>query len=474
MAGKAILAMGKAVVRSAEYIVITRRLASIRAVMPCSDLSEDGNLETMFDELLELWRPALYPRAFRTQAMQLIIGQIAGKETYHLRLSISKWEIDHEELVAFFLEIIGVVLFSKRGFPDGKLVDSYNTALPSDCHPWSPCISFMSKVAQLTDSLFHSVLRARFLEMILWVSGAQIHYRNCNENLEEECHTAFQILSKRPSSDLSVLWVEQVLRLCPAEQAASLTGMISTITVQQTWPVVERRLLEMHAHSMLKMMLQHQPSTRRRPSRLGPGGSHDFLETDYMVPSVLLHQYSATFHTKHILSASIRNFLRCVGIGGDMHKETMDHLSCVSYAKKVETLSHIIQHMIVQSQLDLSSIAPSFILFREVNPDIASNIVQFLVHVSASVQLADNPLLDAALLNVLPLLSISWERAKIHEDIYRRIYFPIRRKSRPAYRTGTLQLLNMVKSEGLGEVVDERYRNGSWVYFLQPLFQNIW
>jgi hypothetical protein len=133
MAGKAILAMGKAVVRGAEYLVITRRLSTIKAIMPCSDddLSQHRNPESIFDDLLELStsvcclscsrvihissRPALYPEALRIQAMQLIIGQIARKETFHLRRSISKWDIDHEELVAFLSEIIGVVLFSKRG-----------------------------------------------------------------------------------------------------------------------------------------------------------------------------------------------------------------------------------------------------------------------------------------------------------------------------------------------------------------------
>lgn len=61
MAGKAILAMGKAVVRSAEYLVISRRLSNIKAALPCSDndLSQQGNLQAMFDDLLDLSRYAL-------------------------------------------------------------------------------------------------------------------------------------------------------------------------------------------------------------------------------------------------------------------------------------------------------------------------------------------------------------------------------------------------------------------------------
>ncbi|KAJ7739090.1 hypothetical protein B0H14DRAFT_2638345 [Mycena olivaceomarginata] len=441
MAGKAILAMGKAVVRGTQYLIITRRLSAIKAVMPCSDdFSNYENFEAMFDDLLELSRPSLYPDGLRTQAMQLIIAQIARTETYHLRLSILKWEIDHEELVAFLLEIIGVVLFSRRGFPDRKLVDAYNMSLPDDCHPWSPCIKFMLEIAQLTDSLFHAVLDARFLEMVLWVSGAQIHHQNYNEDLKTECHMAFQILSQPPSHDLSILWVEQVLRICTTEHPTSLLAM-------------------------------HQPSTRKRPTRLGPGGTHNFLETDYTAPSGLLHDSPpATFQTKYVLSASIRNFLRCIGIGGDLHRETVNHLSGVSYAKKVETLLHIIQHMIVQSLLDPSTVAPSLVLFRKETSILANDIVQFLLHVWTSLQSVDNPLLDAALLNLLPVLSIGWEPARIHEEVYRRVNFPIRRRARPAYRTRTLELLSTIRSEGLDAVVNERHRNGSWVYFLEPLF----
>jgi hypothetical protein len=116
----------------------------------------------------------------------------------------------------------------------------------------------MSGIAQLNDSMFHGALGARFLEMILWVSGAQIQGRNSDKNLENECHSAFTILSQPPSYDLSILWVEQVLRMCSKESATSLLGMMTSITVQRLWPVVERRLLEMHAEAMLKMMLYRQ------------------------------------------------------------------------------------------------------------------------------------------------------------------------------------------------------------------------
>ncbi|KAJ6568974.1 hypothetical protein B0H19DRAFT_1065754 [Mycena capillaripes] len=444
LAGKAILAMGKAVVRSAEYLIIRRRLSAIKAVLPCPD-DQRGNVEAMFNDLLELSRPTLYPEEFRTQAMQLIIAQIARKETYHLRLSISKWEIEHEELVAFLSEVIGVVLFAKRGFPDQKLVDSYNMALPSECHPWSPCVIFMSKIAQLNDRIFHGVLGARFLEMILWVSGARIQGGNSDGNLQNECQAAFQILSEPPSDDLSVLWVEQVLRLCPSEPVTLLAGM------------------------HLQLM--------RYGGGLGAMLDYHFFETDYLdSPMSFLHAYfhrPMSFHSKSTLSASfMRNFLRCIGIGGDIHKETVDHLSRLSYAKKVVTLTQVIRHLIAQSLVDSSIIDSSTVLFTPDNPEIISNVVLFLIDVSTSPQLVDNPILDAALLNILLFLPTRWNRASIYEDIYRRMHFSIRRRqgSRPHYRAHTSQLLKQVRSLGLSAVVEESNRTGSWVHFLQPLF----
>jgi hypothetical protein len=59
LAGKAIRALGKAVVRSAEYFVISRRLTAIKAALPCSDSGDEQTLEGIFDDLLELSRYGL-------------------------------------------------------------------------------------------------------------------------------------------------------------------------------------------------------------------------------------------------------------------------------------------------------------------------------------------------------------------------------------------------------------------------------
>jgi hypothetical protein len=141
-------------------------------------------------------------------------------------------------------------------------------ALPHDSHPWSPCISFLTRIAELNDHMFSGVLGARFLEMILWVSGSQKPGKRfdkivdgaCSEELtvlEDACSEAFAILSDPPSQHLSLLWVEQVTGLCSRHLTRSLFGMVNSLTFQHLWLVVEARLLAMHADAMLNMMLQH-------------------------------------------------------------------------------------------------------------------------------------------------------------------------------------------------------------------------
>jgi hypothetical protein len=75
-------------------------------------------------------------------------------------------------------------------------------------------------------------------------------------------------------------------------------------------------------------------------------------------------------------------------------------------------------------------------------------------------------------LNILPFVQDIWQPARIFEDIYRRMYFPLhwRRKSLSPYRPHTFELLSRIRSSGLHTVVNDAARIGDWVYFLQPLF----
>ncbi|KAF8185307.1 hypothetical protein K438DRAFT_1836852 [Mycena galopus ATCC 62051] len=422
----------------------------------------------MFDDLLELSRPGLYPQTLRIHAIQLIMAQIASNNTYHLQCSFAKWEIDHDELVTFLSEIIGVVLFSKRGFANGKLVDAYMTALPHDCHPWLPCIRFLGKIAQLNGGMFHGVLATRFLEMILWVSGSQRQGMTTSP-LEDACSKAFTILSAPPSHALSILWVEYVLELCSNHPVTSLLKMRSYITCQNLWPVVEGRLLAMHADAMLKMIVEHDLFQKPGQSKYGDNMSGRKYG-DYLIwPRfpILLSQpiFSVRF---------ARNFLRCVGFGGDVRNQTISRLSCLSHRKRVKILALVITHLVLQSHEERPEVESSILLFTPKTPDIAKNVVQFLIDISTALKSIENPVLDAALLTILPFIETRWHPDSILEDIYRRMYPPFHRLGTPLplYRAQTLELLTNIRSAGLCGVVQEETRSRGWVDFLQPLFQS--
>jgi hypothetical protein len=158
--------------------------------------------------------------------------------------------------------------------------------------------------------MFHCVLHIRFPELILWVSGAQSDGRNSDKTLEAECHEAFVNLSKPPSSDLSILWVEQVLRFSPMESVVSLVGMVSTITAQHLWPVVEHRLLEVHANAMLEMMLQHLQLVTWGGSRT-PVSSNEVLSFGFLDPSTsVLHTNLWAFFSSFV-DGCLRDPDRC-------------------------------------------------------------------------------------------------------------------------------------------------------------------
>ncbi|KAJ7223538.1 hypothetical protein GGX14DRAFT_387851 [Mycena pura] len=79
LAEKAILALGKATVRGAGRVVIARRMNVIQAHLPCMDESPGADpavMDALFDDLLELSRPGLYPDSIRHAAMDVIQARV--------------------------------------------------------------------------------------------------------------------------------------------------------------------------------------------------------------------------------------------------------------------------------------------------------------------------------------------------------------------------------------------------------------
>ncbi|KAJ6605344.1 hypothetical protein DFH09DRAFT_1067619 [Mycena vulgaris] len=316
LAGKAILAMGKAVVRGADYILISRRVATIKAAMPCLD-GQSRSLEMMFDDLLELSRPDLYPDAVRIQAMQIILVQIATEQTHHLRRSISKWEIEYADLVALLSEIIGdCFIFEARlensmlpeDFFDEKLVDAYLTALPKESHPSSPCIGFMAEVAQLNGVTFRAVPRRQVLgnaSLGFWSTAKGELNMTKPWNPNAIMHSASS--QRRPLSSYAFCGLDTVGIICANE----------------------------------------------RPNSLPPTAARHHSSTNVAVCGAPLAGDSCRKHAKGFAAVHTSGLLECtLTLGGDVDSETVHHFSRLSYRKMVVTITQMIRELIAQSCVD--------------------------------------------------------------------------------------------------------------------------
>ncbi|KAJ7030178.1 hypothetical protein C8F04DRAFT_1236633 [Mycena alexandri] len=398
VSGKAVLAMGKAVVRGAEHLIILRRLAAIEAAMPCVDTGgtqSDLSLENMFADLLELSR-TLYREAIRIQAMQIIVVQIATEQTQHFRLSISKWEIDCEELEGFLNEIVAIALFSHRGCCDDRLSKVYIASLSKDLHPWSACIGFLSQLAQLNADTFQAVINTQLLEILIWVSARQLRTGTDDPRVEAYCNVVYAVLSTPLFREQDDLRAAQLARYCPDESStSSVQQVIANISGQEQWLAVERRLLEKHVRAMLntlgcQFMSNSDFGEIFRGSQLGVPRLAD------APPSL----------------PAIRNLLWCIGIGGDVQKRTEEYLSTLSQKRKVFVLDRLIRDLVIQFLVQPAT--PYSKLTQ--TPQFIAHAVQFFLGLSTASPCTQDAVADAAILNILPFLEPSWKSEQMPPD----------------------------------------------------------
>ena len=111
LSGRAIEAFGDATLRGIENIIIRRKLATYRNLFPHMDDTPIRNIDSVYENVLELSRyiihtaessknltsqprrPKHYSKNTTRVALQLIMTQIAGRETHHLRKGLLKWTV---------------------------------------------------------------------------------------------------------------------------------------------------------------------------------------------------------------------------------------------------------------------------------------------------------------------------------------------------------------------------------------------
>jgi hypothetical protein len=110
----------------------------------------------------------------------------------------------------------------------------------------------MQQVAQLTEGTFRAALDARFIDVILWAFGAQLRTLLPDSELQADCNRALAVLSRPPSHDLLVLWVEEIRKYYPDDEPlVSVIQIADAISARDLWSAVERRLLEVQGYRML-------------------------------------------------------------------------------------------------------------------------------------------------------------------------------------------------------------------------------
>ncbi|KAJ7052879.1 hypothetical protein C8F01DRAFT_561824 [Mycena amicta] len=287
LAGKAILALGKATVRGAERVVIHRRLAVIHANLPCrdDDAAFDSDVHAaffvgLFDDLLELSRPGLYGDGIRHSAMEIILIQIASSQTTHLINCLSQWMLD--DLMLLILEIMSVALFSHSGFLEPRLVDAYTSATAGTTGTTigrvlggvpGRAITFISALARQNQIACEAALLCGFLEMLL-LTASQLGDMNQEDEDRDALNSAFTALhqsAKRiehSDSDLADLWHSRLEAFWPAEvhppSTAFEVAANVTKTAPHTWLAIEAEFLQREAACLVR-----QSSPPRCPMHAG-------------------------------------------------------------------------------------------------------------------------------------------------------------------------------------------------------------
>ncbi|KAJ7792619.1 hypothetical protein B0H14DRAFT_2930227 [Mycena olivaceomarginata] len=428
LTGKAVLALGKAVIRGAERVIIAKRIAIIRDHVPCS--RERGGLDTsfmdrIFDDLLELsrtrFRPKLYPDSIRILAMELILNQIASTQTTYLIHCLSKWPLD--DLILLMTEIMSVSLFCESGFIEPHLVNAYVSALPEGSQPLEPCIAFIAELAQQNRITFEAAILSKFLELVLLTASRKIttFRRGFDPEGQPSLSWAFNILTA-PPTELQEFWNITWEQYWPFDSPPLLDDVVRHInkTLPSTWLTLEAHFLRQEAPTLLRLVTPVKYS----------GSMKDVLDSG-------------------VTASCLWHLIRCVALGGDVYTLMVDHLLDLSHRKKVAMFSRIIYWLIPNTQESRSEEMRHLCALVGGKPQFNNVLTQFLLDLGTN-QLSKDALLDAVILLVIPLLIPDMRSWAIYEDLFRRSHFFPSLKRRPSYSKETLGLFSIIRENRLG------------------------
>ncbi|KAJ7194933.1 hypothetical protein GGX14DRAFT_404292 [Mycena pura] len=465
LAGKAILALGKATVRAVEQVIILRRLATIRAHLPCTD--DDGGSESefmgrLFDDLLELSRPELYPDSIRHSAMELVLIQVASLQTDYLVNCLSRWPLG--DLVLLMMELMSVALFYESGFLEPRLANAYISALPQGHHPLLPPIVFIVKLMKRDETAFEAALSSKFLDFLL-LAASQKRLRACHKSAED--HTtlgsAFAVLSA-PPKNLCSLWkisLEQFLNHSP-----SLHDAVQHIseTSPETWFMLEAHFLQREVPRLLYLasLPKYHLYNEKGLLRNMPGGLHSLPEVS------TYNMYDLRKELNPAAFSALYHLMYCVAFKGDVLRHMQDYLRRQSHCTKVSIFAQIMPESLSQGMQELYAHAGG-------HQRLQTLTTKLLLDLAARDDSYKHAVLDAVVTLLITVLIPEMSPTAIHDDLYRRGHFFPSTKRRPSYSKRTLQLFGIIRENRLASVIFQPGSRTSCqvAEVLEPIFNGV-
>ncbi|KAF5388069.1 hypothetical protein D9615_000767 [Tricholomella constricta] len=268
LTGKAILALGKATLRSAEYVLIRRRLNVIASKFPLadSDASNVRGIEQMYDDLLELSRLEMYSDTIRDRALRILLVQIGIRQTRHMIKSLKKWpDIEIQLFLTEFLLLLDSIRLSQRDAKDEATIKAYQGAIAAwESHSIAPFIDFCERLAR-SPEYSTILLRAGILDFLLhlYVNHlrdplAETDRGNIHRvsTLQVECNFLLAALCAT-QSNLSMIRDHPLHALWPTRPELPFT-INGADRIQQrisAWNVVSREVILRRLYSTFSVML---------------------------------------------------------------------------------------------------------------------------------------------------------------------------------------------------------------------------
>ncbi|KAF5353687.1 hypothetical protein D9758_008663 [Tetrapyrgos nigripes] len=273
LAGRAILNLGRLTLKGVERVIISRKLSGIGSLSRGS-----GSAET-YSDILELSRPQMYPDNIHTEAMRLLVRQIASGRTENLLKALRNWH--PIEIRLLLSEMIGRFddTISSTLKPLDSIMRAYKLNLSTrppasrNDHSFVPFIDFLRHLISLSPSLpssssassFASPSSFSFCTTTLETGLLDFLFHLYASDFRDPLTAPSSRAEPSRKSTLSIACNDLLLAVCeygcgPGHEfkgAVSATAYIQTHPIHALWSI----------HPALSSLLPSNPNAKRMLKR---------------------------------------------------------------------------------------------------------------------------------------------------------------------------------------------------------------